>query len=101
MLRWRIRDKRWTSKRSGNFSRRILGIELPAVESTHNLSLQTIGIGCILSLDHFLAQLAQLLRRERLGRPDLADKVNVLVLFRAGETFNLINYFHYRDVRDV
>jgi hypothetical protein len=54
MLRWRTRARRWTSSRSGSFSRRIPGIGFPAAKSTHNLCLQTVGFGGVFRLDHFL-----------------------------------------------
>src|SRR5208282_443664 len=75
LLRWRTRARRWTSSRSGSFSRRILGIGLPAVESTNNLRLQTVGFSGVFRLDHFLCQFAQLVRRERADFPGFSDKI--------------------------
>jgi hypothetical protein len=67
---------------------------LPAVESTHNLCLQTVGFAGIFRLDHFPCQFAQLFRGEAAVFPGLSDKINDPVLFRAGQAFNLFNDFH-------
>ena len=67
---------------------------MPAVESTHNHRLQTVGFDGIFRLDHFPCQLAQLVRGETADFPDFSDKINDSVLFRAWQAFNLFNDLH-------
>jgi hypothetical protein len=91
MPRCLIRVRRWISRRSGSFSRRILGIALPAVEASINLFLQTVGVSGVVRLRHLLCQGAQFVGSKRAAGPGLLDKLNNPVLFRARQSPNLFD----------
>jgi hypothetical protein len=93
------RQRTWTRQHIPHPLARDIG--LPAVESTNNLCLQTVGFSGVFRLGHFLCQFAQLLRRETADFPGFSDKIDDPVLFRTGQAFNLINDFHGCHVGSV
>ena len=65
-----------------------------AVESTHNLFLQPVGLRRVLRLHHLLGEPPEFFRSELATFPDVTGEFDDLVLFVSRQPFYLFNNFN-------